>query len=149
MVCGDARRLLVLQRHLYTVVARPGDIHRTALHKEVLVAVDTVLQSALHVDGAVLDLNILLAPDAMGGLAVDGECALALELGVALADEASLPVATSAVGEAVGRLVLDAEVDALAVLDVDGRTIGIGQIESVEGDAALIAAAEIEAAIGG
>ena len=85
----------------------------------------------------------------MGGLAVDGECALALELGVALADEASLPVATSAVGEAVGRLVLDAEVDALAVLDVDGRTIGIGQIESVEGDAALIAAAEVETAIGG
>ena len=85
----------------------------------------------------------------MGGLAVDGECALALELSVALADEASLPVAISTVGEAVGRLVLDAEVDALAVLDVDGRTIGIGQIESVEGDAALIAAAEIEAAIGG
>ena len=62
----------------------------------------------------------------MRRIAVDIEHALALQLKVTLADDASLLTASGCVGERVLCVLLYAEADALAVLNVERRSREIG-----------------------
>ena len=138
---------------LQAVVAHTADGQRAALHEEVLVARDAVLHSLLDVDGGILQLHVLSTLDGVGQLAVDIERALALQLEVALAVEGRLLVAAGIVDERVLGVLLHAEVNALAIHDVDGGTaidgVGVGQRQSVELDGSLVRARHVELAVAG
>ena len=83
-------------------------------------------------------------------VADDIERALALELGVALAMEAALVVLVAGVGigQCVHRSALGSDLAAFAVLDVDGRTSGVGQRQPVELHLRLERPFHIELAVG-
>ena len=84
----------------------------------------------------------------MRGIAIDIERALAFELSVALAAEATFPVAAGAVAQRVLGATLHADIDAFSILNVNGRTRGIGQRESIESDGGFQRAIHVEAAVG-
>ena len=69
----------LLQFHLNAVVASSRDVHRTALHQEVLLAVDGILHGSRDIEGEVLDFNIFLTIDGMLRVAHDIERPLALQ----------------------------------------------------------------------
>ena len=83
----------------------------------------------------------------MGGIAIDVERALAFELSVALAAEATFPIAAGAVAQCVLGAALHADIDAFPILNVDGRSQGIGQCESIESDGSFQRAIHVEAAV--
>ena len=84
----------------------------------------------------------------MGGVAIDVEHALALEFEVALAAQTALPVAAGAVAQSVLGVFLHREIDALAVLNVDGGAGGIGERKAVELERSLQRAIHVELAVG-
>ena len=84
----------------------------------------------------------------MCGVGIDIEFAFALELGVSLIDETALLFAPGAVGESVDCTLLHADVDALAVLYVDGRSGRVGKCEPIEFHGGLVAAFHVEFAVG-
>ena len=55
----------ILDIALDTIVARSADSDVTALHKEVLLAVDAVACSRSHIDSGIFDGEILTGLDAM------------------------------------------------------------------------------------
>ena len=137
---------------LDAVVAHPADGKGAALHEEVFVGVDAVAYSLQHVEGAVLHRHVFARLDAMLHISIDVQRTLALELGMAFHHEAGLLVAAGAVGQRVLRVLLCADVYALAVLDVDGSTtvngVRIGQRQSVQLDGSLVGARQIELTVG-
>ena len=84
----------------------------------------------------------------MGGIAIDIERALAFELRVALAAEATFPVAAGAVTQCVLGAALHADINAFSILNVDGRSRGIGQRESIESDGGFQRAIHVEPTVG-
>ena len=125
---------------LYAVVAHAADCHRAALHLEVLLAVDAVAHGAGHVQRQVLHLYIVAALDGVLRVACHVQHAVALQLQLALAVDAGLLAAVSAVGQRVRSVLLGAQLYALAVGDIDGGTAGIGHGEACQRDGTLIAA---------
>ena len=87
---------------------------------------DTTEQLLGDIDIAVLDLQILLAVDAVLAVANDIEGALALELGVTLAVESAVIILVGTVCQGVGRTFLDADRHTLAILDIDSGAAGVG-----------------------
>ena len=133
--------------HLNAIVLHTADVDDAALHEEVLLAVDAVLHSLRDVDGAVLHLHIFLAVDGVLTVAHDIQCAPSFELSMALGMEASVVVFIHTISQGIGGLFLHTDVDALAVLDVDGRAFGIGQRHASQGHSAFVATIEIELAV--
>ena len=84
----------------------------------------------------------------MGGIAIDVERALAFELSVALAAEATFPITAGAVAQRVLGAALHADIDAFSILNVNGRSRWIGQRESIESDGGFQRAIHIESAVG-
>ena len=124
---------------LDAVVADAADGYLTTLHLEILIDVETVAHSLRDVECAegLLHLDILLAPEGMTCVSFDGEHTGTFQLGMAFHHETGLPRATLAVAECVGRSVGQFEADALAVADVDGRTVRIVERQSVEHERSL------------
>ena len=91
VVGGDAGRRGTVEFHLYAVLGSTSDVHRSALHQEVLLAVDGVLLGSGDVQRQVLDLQVLLAVDGVLRVAGDVERAFSLQLGVPLAVQAAGP----------------------------------------------------------
>ena len=69
---------------MYSVVARAADVNGTALHEEELVARDAVAHGSEHVEGGILQADVLARLDGVLHVARDVECAFLSELGVAL-----------------------------------------------------------------
>ena len=84
----------------------------------------------------------------MGSIAINVERALALELGVTFAAEATFPVAAGAVAKRVLGAAFHTDINALSVLNVDGRTGRIGQRKSGKSDRGFQRTVHIELAIG-
>ena len=83
----------------------------------------------------------------MRRIAVDIEHALALQLKVTLADDASLLAASSGIGERVLCVLLYAEADALAVLDVERRSRRIGERNAAQLYGSLVRTLHSELAV--
>ena len=149
MVGGLTCRGVAVEAALQAVAAYAADSQRAAGHLEELVAVDTVLDSLQDVDGAVADGHIIATPDAVGALAVaaDVQRALALELTMSLAHKGCLLVVLRAVGEGVLGVSFHADIDALAILDVEGCTGGIGEREAAQLHGGFVGAGHIELAV--
>ena len=79
-------------------------------------------------------------------VARDGERAALGKLGMALNKEGSLLGVVGTVGQGVGRAVNQLHGDALAVLDVDGGAVGVGQVHAIERQRHLVSAGMVEAA---
>ena len=152
MVGGLASRARAVDFGLNAVVAHAAYADGAALHEEVFAGVYAVACCLQHVDGAVLHAHVFAGLDAVLQQAVDIQCALALELGMALHDEAGFLRAAGGIGQRVLRVLLHADVYALAVLNVDGRTAidgrGVGQCQSVQLYGGLVRARQVELAVG-
>ena len=141
------RRGVSVKLYLDTIIASTADADIAALHEEVLLAMDAVLHSCGDVDVAVLDLDILLAVDAVLAVAYDIEGTLALELGVTLDVQGTITVFVGTISQRAGLIFLDADINTLAILDVDGSTAGVGQADTVELDSTFVRAFQIELAV--
>ena len=84
----------------------------------------------------------------MVGVAIDVQRALALQLDLSLAVDASLLRAVGTVGKGVLRAALRTDLDALLVGDVDSCAAGIGQRQAGQRDGALVGTAEGKLAVG-
>ena len=135
------------------IVANSADGERTALHEEVFIARDAVLDGLLHVDGAVFHLHVFGALDGMCQGAINMESALALEFEVPLAVEGGLLVAGSGIGEGVLGVLLHTEGHALAIHDADGGSRpygrGVGEREAVEFYGGLVGTNHVKLAVAG
>ena len=76
----------------------------------------------------------------------DGQRAALGKLGMALHEEGGLLGVVGTVGKGVGRTVNELYGDALAVLDVDGGAVGVGQVDTVQREGHLVEACMVEAA---
>ena len=138
----------VLGIYLDAIVTAALDVDGTAIHLEVLSDVDGVGYRTGDGDGAhgLLDLHILVAGQRVLLVARDGERAALAELGMALHEEGSLLGVVGTVLQRVGRSVGQLHGDALAVLDVDGCAVGVGQVNAVQDERHLVTARMVEAA---
>ena len=134
-------------RHLDAVIDNIAHRQAAALNRHVLVAVHTVFQRTGHVHRAVFHFYVFLAPDGAGGETLHVQHTFALQLGVPFAYETAFVGIATAVGQRVLRVFLHAHTDALAVLDIDGGAVWIGQRQAVELHACLIAAGHIELSV--
>ena len=122
----------VFQLHLDAVVLHIFDVHFAAGDHTILLTVDAVFLRAGHVDGAVLHRHVLLTVDGMSVAAAHVQCTFADELRMPLAMEAALRRdVCRAVLQGVYRVGGHAHLDALAVLDMHCRTVGVRQCQSV------------------
>ena len=152
MVSSLARRGVAVDVTLDAVVLRAADVYRAALHQEVLGTADAVTCSRSHVDGGVLDGEVLARLDAVLHVANDVQRTLLRKLGMALDVEAALLRTGRSVAERVGRSCNNLYLDALAVLDVYGSTAiywcRVGQRQAVQFYRGLVRARHIELAVG-
>ena len=130
MVGGLSCRGCAIEIALDALIAHTADIHRTALHLEIRVAVDAVAYSRGDVQREVLHRDIVTTLDGVLGFAHDIECAVALQLDLALAVETGLLRTVSPVGEGIHGVLLRADLNALAVGDIDSGSSGVGECES-------------------
>ena len=149
MACGLASRGVTLQFHLNTVVAGTRDVHRTALHQEVLLAVDGVLGGSRDIDGQVLHLYIFLTIDGMLRVTHHIERTLTLKLGMSLGMVAAVVVFVGTIRNGVGGILLRTDLNALTVLDVKGRPRGVCQRETVQFNRTFVGALHIELTVAG
>ena len=91
---------------------------------------NAVLHCRKHVDRTVLHRHIVACLDAVSRVAVDIQCSFPLEFCVPLYHETCFLFCSCTVGECIFRVFLHADVHPLAILDVDGSPIGIGQLQS-------------------
>ena len=146
MVGGDAGScgvcVGVLDVTLYAVVAGAADGYRSALHEEVLAAADAVACSCGHVNGGILDAEVLTRFDAVLHVSYNIERPLLGKLSVSLDVEAALLCTRGGINQCVGRACDGLYLDALTVLYVYGSTAiygcGVGQCESVQFDGCLV-----------
>ena len=138
----------VLGIDLDTIVTATDDVDVTTIHLEVLHHVDSIGHGTGDGDVAqgLFDLHILVAGQGMLLIARDGERAALAELGMALDQEGCLLGAGSAVSERVARAIGQLHGDALAVLDIDGGAVGVGQVHAIEHQCHLVLARMVEAA---
>ena len=85
----------------------------------------------------------------MSRVTIDIERALPLELSVSLDDKAGFLRTAGAVGKGVLCVLLHRDVDLLTVLNVDGRSVGVGQGQSVERHVHLVVTRHVELSVGG
>ena len=145
-----ARRGVTVQIALNTVVSRTTDVQFTTLHQEILVARHSVLGSCQDVYRTVFQLRIVTALDAMCRTAVgiDIQHALALQFQMAFAVETGFGGTFRTVFQRISAALLHAEVNTFAVGDVDGCTIGIGQLQPVDGNRTLCTAVQRQRTVG-
>ena len=108
---------------------------------------DAVFGGVVDVERKVLNFQIFFAVYSVSRACPDVECALAFELQVTLAVEASVVFFVGAVGECVGLAFLGADGHALAVLQVKGGPGGVGDVQAVELHGAFVGALEVELAV--
>ena len=61
--------------------------------------------------------------------------------------DAGLPIAVSTVGKCVGRSIAGIQFDALAIINVDGSTLGIGKRQSCQFDSTFVTAFQLESSV--
>ena len=132
--------------HVNSVSASGVDGHAAAIHLEVLVDVETVAHRVEHVDGSACDAGVFVAEVGVFGIACDGQCSCAGNHAVPVDEAAGLLWASSGIGEGV--VAVEREVDALAVVDVDGGAVGVVDCEVGEVDVALVVTIHVERAVG-
>ena len=109
---------------------------------------DAVFLGTCDVQGAVLYLNVFLAEHGMIEFAADVQGAFACELCVTLTMEAPFRCGVgNAIAQGVHRIGIHAHLDALSVLDVYGRTVRIGQRQTVEPECRLVVACEVKLSV--
>ena len=101
---------------LQTVIADVAQRDRAAFHREILLAVDSVTNGRKHIDGGVLDRNILAGFDAVFDVSIHVERTFLLELGVSFDIECAFLLTGSSVFERVRSAGNDLYVNAFAVL---------------------------------
>ena len=155
MVGSLACRGVAVDIALNAVVAYALNGERAALHKEILVARDAILDCCCDVDACVPHLHIFSALDGVGILTIDGEHSPTLQFEMAFAIERRLLCQgtgrVGAVGEGVGGFCLDTEIDTLAIHNANGCSgidrSGIGKGEATQFHGGFVGAAHVELAI--
>ena len=133
------------------------DINHAARDDDGVVAADAVAGRGIDVDiGLGQGAHVVVAADAGLAVGVDLKIACAAEDELALAEEAGFHILVAgrigvagAVGEIVLRAVVDNDEGALLALVVDGRAVGVGDVDAVEHDGLLFRGVEFEEAVGG
>ena len=149
MVGGFARVGGAVQLSLNSIVANTTHAHGSTAHEEILIGMDTVFHGFQHIDGAILHRHVFASLNGMCGQSVDVQHTVSLELSMSLDHETSLLRAVGTVGQRILCVFFHAHINALAILNVDGCTTGIGQRHSVQFQCCLIRARHVEASIGG
>ena len=108
---------------------------------------ETVFLGTSDVDGGLGNLQILLAVDSMLVVANDVQRTCFLELQMAFAVDTAVIVAVLSVCQRVGGTLLDFNLDALAILDIEGSSRGIGQCQVVELDNTFVVSLYIKLAV--
>ena len=150
MVFGLARCFIILLKvGLNAVVAHTAEGDVAALHLEVLVAGDAVTYCFGDIQRQVLHRDVVATLDGMFSVAHYSQRAVALQLDLPLAVDASLLLAVSTVGQRVLRTLLGADLYAFLVGDVDGSTVRVGQGHTCQRDCTLVRTGKRQLAIGG
>ena len=125
------------------------DDHVAAFLLIVLSGMDAIAQGTRDADGArgLLQFNIFLRADGVLHVSLYGKRTAATHLEMALAIESSL-LRTSSIDERIGCAFSQLQADALAVLNVDGGSLLIGQRKALQNDGRLVGALIDERAIG-
>ena len=122
-----------------------------------IISLDGVTGGSLHVDiVARTEQHVIVASDARLAVGVNIKRALAREEHLAFAEEAGLHVfiirgiaVFGAVGKGILRAVCQDDVASLLALDVDGGSIGVGDVYAIQVEFKLIVAINLEETIGG
>ena len=138
VVSGLTSRGSTVKLTLDALVTHATDAYRATLHEEILIARDAVFLGLSDVEREVLDADIVATLDGVLGLARHVESAIALQLNLSLAVDATRLRAIGAIGKGVHRVLLGTDLDALAIGDVEAGATGIGHRETIKGDGALI-----------
>ena len=121
-----------------------------------IISLDGVASGGFYVDVvARTEQYVIVAPDARLAVGIDVERALAREEHLAFAEEAGFHVfiirgiaVFGAVGKSVLRAVCQDDVASLLALDVDGGSIGVGDVYAIQVEFKLIVAINLEETIG-
>ena len=136
---------------LDAVVRDATDVNRAALHEEELLAVDTVANSSKHIDGGVLDLEILTGFDTVLHITGDVKRTFLRELDMSLHVQTTLLLAVRGIHEGVGGAVERFDLDTLVILHMDRRTginsRHVGQRQVIQFDGGFVTAFGVETAI--
>ena len=137
--------------------SRDVDVDHAARDDDGVVASDAVAGGGIDEDvGLGQGAHVVVAADAGLAVGVDLKIARAAEDELAFAEEAGLHVlvigrvgVVCAICEKVFRAVVEDDEGALLALVVDGRTVGVGDADTVEHDGLFLRGVELEEAVGG
>ena len=142
VVCGSTCRGGAIEFTLDTLVAHATDGHCTALHEEILITTDTVLHRLGNIQRQVLDTNIVAALDGVLGITLHIQGTIALQLNLTFTIDTSFLRTVGTVGQGILGVLLCADLDTLAVINVDGSPTGIGHGKSCQCKGTLIGTTE-------
>ena len=148
MIWINACRGLTVQFYLDAVCLGTRDVDSAALHPEVLLTMQTIFLGTCDVECQILDLHILFATDGMSRVANYIQSAFAFQFKMSLGIDASLPTAICTIRKCIGTSVfIGIQFNALAVIDVDGRTRGIVQRHAYKFDGTLVTTTHLESSV--
>ena len=142
--------------HTLGAITAGHHIDDTAVHDDAVVGTQAVERAALDIQTHTgTDADVVIATDAATPLGKDIETPLAAENHLSLAEEGRLLVLlpyhniVAAVLQAVVRAVGQHNIHRLAALVVDGSTVGVGDIGTVEQYLEALVAVELQRPVGG